>query len=792
MKFVPILEYEKDNGERISLIQREECHYKVYEIVPNRFIETGKTVEEILMTMSSLKDPNIRIKDRILNIIPTTPFYYEIYYEGRKIHFNYVVPDKYEKILINKIDKVYRIATIKEVKDYFNMFKDKYYCKFEYKKHFLFSLNADYRENGLLEGLLSVLNNIEEKDRLLLQIGIIPLNDTWKEQWRYAYRQYRDGKNMDAHPNFFILLFDKIFEEGNKLMDIFQTAVGNKNTKGRGNTDFFDLRRVEWYRARNMTMNKINYKGFLVQIKLFCNNDTNLYYYAKMLDGVFRVLDSDQELVMGKIKKNKYPNRRFDNQVSKNIFSLKELSVFMQLPNRRMQIDFKEYMDTVDKIEVEIPKELRQGGIPIGTATYKGEKINVYWNTKNKHMAAMHKIITGLQRTGKSSYIVNFAIEAIKQGHSVFVIDTIKTCEVASNIRDYLPPEYRHKIIVLDFSNLDYLIPLAWNEIKVTKEMNKRERLKVASMIAGSFEQFLETVGEFTSDNDKLTPRMRKYLSSACKLVMSMEGTTIKDVIDVLQSYEVRKKMIEKSGLSENSLIVQELKKLDNGKGGTKYNEISGIIDRISILFNDYVMELLLSAPPNPKIDFRYWADNGYCVLIKLSDLEFSRVSLKALVTFLFSKIWLTMLSRGMSDNPNLTHVILDEIHNFPQVTNMLRSICREAAKYGLSFVFTSHLLKDLKGLLPYIKGSGANFMLFKTTKENFLLLKEELELGGFEINECLKIKDFHTINIVNYDRDYVVFQSKVIDPVNKRYKKYDRSNIDIECSKKYGVKYEE
>jgi hypothetical protein len=150
------------------------------------------------------------------------------------------------------------------------------------------------------------------------------------------------------------------------------------------------------------------------------------------------------------------------------------------------------------------------------------------------------------------------------------------------------------------------------------------------------------------------------------------------------------------------------------------------------------------------------------------------------------------MFSRGETDKPNICHVILDEIHNFPQVCDMLKLTAREAAKYGLCYVFTSHLLTDLKTMLPTIKASGANFMMFKTTRENFMLLKSELELLGFDMEQCLSIRDYHTLNYVNYDRDYVAFISKVVDPVDKRFAKHDRSHIDEWCSKKYGIPFHE
>jgi len=149
---------------------------------------------------------------------------------------------------------------------------------------------------------------------------------------------------------------------------------------------------------------------------------------------------------------------------------------------------------------------------------------------------------------------------------------------------------------------------------------------------------------------EKLKPRMKKFLACASKLVLSQTNTSIKDVLDVLMERSIRDKFITSSGLSPSNIIVQELRRLDDPKDddGTNYSLVSGIIDRASVMLNDYTMELLLSTSPNsPKceLNFKYWADNGYCVLIKLSDLKFDRRSLRPLVSFLYSKLWLSMLA---------------------------------------------------------------------------------------------------------------------------------------------------
>jgi len=779
-----------------EIVKKEIFNYKVFEIIPSRFIESGKALEEILTTMSAIYEPRIKYdyltKSFVINQL--TPFYYEILYEGKSIHFNYVIPDKFSKILINKIDKIFRVATIKEREDYFNNFVNKYYCLFQQKKHFMFSLNADYRENSLLDNLMSILNNIQEDDKILLQIGIIPLNDNWKEEWGKANIKHRNGEELIVHTNPVEFVFDNLFKTTENLLDIFDIVIGvNKKevNKYDKNVRQIDKWASNFYRNSHMTTQKVNYNGYETQIRVYCNNETRTRYYGKLMDAAFKILDADQELELTRIKQHKGDKREFSIQFTKQIFSTKELTHFLRLPDRRMQIDYKENLKSIEITENIIPKELQNGQIRIGETSYKGNKIIAYWNTKDYAMATQHKVIVGLQRTGKTSYIKNFAIEAIKAGHSVFILDTIKMCETANDVRDFLPVEYLDKIIVLDYSNLDYLLPLAWNELLDIKTTSSREKMMISSQIAGNLESFIESIAGLTQE-DRLSPRMKKFLACSAKLVLSQPGSTIKDVLDVLQEKDIRDEFIKKSGLPETNTIVQELRRLDDGKGGTNYSLISGISDRYSIMTNDYTMDILLSTKPNPEINFAKWASEGKCVLIKMSDLKFDRRSLRPLVSFIYSKIWLSMLARGEQEQPRITHVILDEIHNFPEVTNMLRSTCRESAKFGLSYVFTNHMLTDLRALLPAIKSSGANFMLFKTTKENLKMLEEELMLGNISIEEALELKPFHSINIVNYNREYCVFNSKAPEPVEKRYKKYNRSYLDLQCSKKYGIKWEE
>lgn len=776
-----------------ELLRKDLFDYKIFEIIPSRFIETSpKALEEILNTMVALYEDKLKYDylNKSLVYVEQNPIFYEIFYKGKTVRFHYIIPDKYSRILSNKIDKVYRTATIKEIEeDYFPNFFNKYYCSFSQKKHFVFSLNSDYREHGLLDGLMSVLNNIQENDNIMLQIGIIPQNDNWKEQWKMAYLKHKNGEDLTINPNPVFFLMDNFMKFSESILGVFDNIIGiEKETKEYEKIQRH-MDRMGQFRNSHMTTGKINYNGYQVQIRVYCDNEERARYYSKIFDGVFKILDADQELELGRIKIHKSKKREFNYQISKNIWSTKEVAHFLRLPDRRMQLDYRESMKPIEVTENKVPKELKNGKILIGFATYKGEKIPIYFNTKDFHMATQHKIICGLQRTGKSTYLKSYAIDAMKAGHSVFIIDTIKTTELADDVRDFLPPEYQDKLIILDFANFDYCLPLAWNELLNANAKTNRERMMISSHIASNLEAFIDSVGGITQE-EKLSPRMKKFLACSAKLVFSQPNTNIKDVLDVLQDRGIRDQFIESSGLPESNIIVQELRRLDNPKGGTNYDLIKGISDRYSILTNDYTMEHLLSLKPNPEINFTKWANEGKCVLIKLSDLKFGRTSLQSMVSFIYSKIWLSMLARGNVEQPKVTHVILDEIHNFPSVFNMLNQTCRESAKFGLSYVFTNHMLTDLKNLLLTLKASGANFMLYKTTKENYKKVEEELMQGDVSIEEAMETKPFHSINIINFNREYCVLTTKSPDEIEKRYKKYDRTYLDTHFSKKFGTEW--
>ena len=79
--------------------------------------------------------------------------------------------------------------------------------------------------------------------------------------------------------------------------------------------------------------------------------------------------------------------------------------------------------------------------------------------------------------------------------------------------------------------------------------------------------------------------------------------------------------------------------------------------------------------------------------------------------------------------------------------------------------------------------------MLMNTTKENLKHFEEELK--PFEIEECLDTEKFHFKALINYDREYTVFDAKMptILELDKSRKRIDKSHILKRCMQEYGGK---
>ena len=757
----------------IPFFKIESSNYSHIQIIPDISVENGlKNIKLIQSIYSTIyKDLFSRISFKNGKIIYTKKQYisYYIVFTNNKISFHMCLPSETIDFISNRYIQTFPNITILSSNnplDILNLNRTTQFNLIQKEENFK-SLNCDMRSENPIPALLSISKDIKENDIVIFEINLSTLDEFAKELLENQKLKY--VKSTNKFPNKTIV--DKIFSIIPITLDvifaIFDILFSMKN-----NDDSISKKPS----FSSYTNQKITYDLFDAMIRVFVqsNDLVKQEQIGKSIEVCLRDISGDNELMIGKKLQPKNTKVKF-NYV-KNIYSAKEIAVFMQLPTRYYQQEYS-IIESIDTKEMNLPKQLFENGIPIGEVKYKGVVKTASWNIKDKDVTSLPLAIFGMQGAGKSEYITNYAISCVENNQSLFVLDGIKNCELSENIINNLPENF-NKICILDFSDTDYIFGLNWDEIKNSKIDNK-SKMYISNQITQQLILFLDSL---VDDNvQKLSPRMKRFLTSAGLLVFSLPNTTILDVLNCLIDIDKRHKFIKQSKLTKNSKIVQDLNMLDKN-GDTNIPDVKGIIDRLDLLLGDYLLSNLFSMQANKNINFKYFAENGYVVVCKMPQVNMSDKTIDSIMTFLISKIWLSHLTK--INNDIISNVIIDEIHRYPTARKLLDNI-REMRKYGLKYVFSAHKPSDFKDLLITLKSAGSSYMLFNTSKENLKLFEEEL--NPFSIEECMNTKKYHAKCIVNYDKQYCVFDAKIIPPILK--KSIDRSYIYKECQKKYGVK---
>lgn len=798
-----------------SLIQIQTEPQITLQIIPHFNVTNGLKIEKILDGLHSLDIPlhqRFKLHNNKIIYSPKQTFSYAILLEQTNISFYYTIPKSIQDWFIQRVYSNWTnmVTIIPASTPYLNKFYDSNLLEWQLKPKYptYKSLRDDYRDTPI-PSILSCskdLSNITN-DRILLEFTFSPIQDTlWKEQTLEQQQRYRKGllqDNINTGIGWTIFdgifkIIDGIFEFSNIIFEVQpkkRTYYYSHSTNEM--LEHYDPKsnEVKYNTNRNRlnssSRQKVNHNGFIGKLRILSQSEDKVKrdIFAKTMQVVLRELHDDNEFV---VTKKRILNNQDENKINKQIkpmkvnflfdkfvYSSKEIGQLLQLPTRQWQTEYP--IEKVDTQEINLPSVLLKGGIQQGTAKYKGQVQTVYWNNTDRDVACLPKCWFGIQGSGKTKALTRYGVESVENGRGLIVLDGIKNCELSDEIRDCLPADFpEEKIIELNLSDLEHIIPLSWNEININKLTKETDRLKFSNNLAQELIKFLESMVD--DPREKLSPKMKRYLSNAGLLTFSIPDTTIMDVLMCLIDSDKRHELINKSKLQPDNRIIMSLLELDDKNGDTKLNLVQGIIDRLDLLLGDYVLSNLFSTKGTKNIDFTKWIKGNYVVLCKMPADELNESTIKILTTFLISKIWFAKLMLGREKEISHTVVICDEVHK----TQLKFENIREMRKYGLEYIFSAHQPSDFKHILNTLKSAGCSFTLLTTTKEN--IKHFESEIKPYTVDEVMDLKKYHGLSICNYDKQYIAFEITLPDVYGKdRF--VDRSYLSEKCKVKYGMK---
>lgn len=523
-------------------------------------------------------------------------------------------------------------------------------------------------------------------------------------------------------------------------------------------------------------LDKFKYGGCDVSMRLIVDSDCN--ENSVMLGSSFVMLlgklNSDNELKGSLIKETK-KERWIEKKVKKrkvdvsflfkrrNIFSVKELSYFINLPVRSIQKEFNLDIDEKKYMKID-SKLLRKDGVLVGEVTHKGKTREIRLNDSNLDDFSKSYCYIGSPRTGKDTSIINFIVESAKRGHGAIIPDAINEMGndrgMADSIRDALPAD-----MIIDISLDDYNFPVYFGMEDVMTYMGENG----PNIMADNLLQILNLGDKYESK------KLARLVAKAC-------NCNLYDMYCFMKSEKFQRKVLSEM---EDELLALEVEHEFILNKPAK-NVSGAILTRLDDLMGNSLLKYMFAQDINEKFDLRKWMSEGKVVIIRMTKSNIGELGTKVLMYLLVLRIF--EIKKQMDRDPKLkdrsVFIVFNEFFQYmsDNLEQLLQQMVVQCPKFRLGMLFAFHTPSSTdqisKNFWETLKSSSLNYFLFKNT--NSKVYKDmDFDSGPISVESAMKTDKFESVFLPYVDRKQLEpFFLKMTPPPALRQKMYDNSLV--------------
>lgn len=739
---------------------------------------------------------------------------WEICYSARGITFQLSAPARWLGHMKEKALAAWPQASVKEI-DRRPLPMPATVMEMKLKQHYFMSLNSSRREASILNSLVPVIRELKEGDEALLQICILPVSDNWRLEAIEAKNGFLRGKiphRLEFNTRTALYGVGKVLDGICEFInDTIVDLVDAKPAPPDKQLQAHQLARFD-PEAQSLildgglspaTHNKAQNKGYDVTIRIAAHSldDFRRRVIMKSISTALQCMNQDNELVtdtpgnqekvLAAVMKADIPAVK----LNKDILSMPELARLIQLPQAMLQAEYPE-IEQIFHRRFRLPDCLfTAGGYPLGDVIEAGTRRTAYIQTADHNILCLPHIALGAMGTGKTNgQGARTALGFLQSGFSAVAID-VADGKLIDTIRDGIPegliPD--DHIIDLDFGDTAWPLPLNWSEITLKLcggDGDTMESRRAANRLSAQLVDFVSRLSSYDT-----TDRMQRYLAAAARAELSDPRASLLEPILMLSSEAYRAQRLERVKHPRTYDTLNGLHTLQEGARG---QIVQPILDRLEMLLsNEFMANCVLQrqkidAGGRPLMNFRRWLDGDdrgpYFVGIRVPKEVLLDIATDRMVTFLVAKVWLSALTRY--DTPEAQRrpavFIMDEPHQFMSGKALWGDMVREARKWRLKLVWLAHNFRDFKDLAKTMKDSGCQYSVYRSSKETYVDLLEEL--APFSLEELMNIPErWHAVNritVPDVGVSALAFLAKMMPPPAPVR---DRSSRRQECSRLFG-----
>lgn len=361
---------------------------------------------------------------------------------------------------------------------------------------------------------------------------------------------------------------------------------------------------------------------------------------------------------------------------------------------------------------------LRTGGVRDGQGVVMGEALTSGDFSPTPVLLpdasrSRHTYLAGKTGVGKTTTLVNMALQDMKAGHGVAFIDPHG--DAAQDLLMRVPPERADDVIYFDLGDQD--TPLGFNIMaaKDTRQQDSVIREFIALLIQLYDPTRLGIIG----------PRFEQMVMVAMSIAFALKDPTLHEVIRALSDREFSRAAIK----YVKNPVVRTI--YDNVVAEMSSHTRSEIMDWLTSKFAHFLVDQTVrhAVTRNAKtMDFRKIMDERKILIVNLSKGAIGQDNAQFIGLLLLPQLLLAAFTRAnqKQDQRALFCVYVDEFHNFK--TPALQTALAEGRKYGLSLTLANQFVTQVDmSTRQAIFGNAGTIGAFRVGIEDSGLMEREL-----------------------------------------------------------------
>ncbi len=605
---------------------------------------------------------------------------FEIVVKDSKISFYVVAPHKIKHFIVQQVHAQYPYAEITDELDY-NIFKPNSHIVGAYlwlKNKSCFPIKT-YKtlDSDPLLALLNPLSKVLDNEGAIIQYVIRPAASKWSSEGVHIIRDIKKGEKFEYAARRGSL--GRAWRKWAKFIFKKKPDPAQQNETG----EKYQLTQMEEEMVKNME-EKISRGGLETTIRVISSADTpqkatlnlenilnafsqySIYRYGNTFAAA--VPKKSGKIISGAIHRNAQADKYM-------VLNTEELSSLWHMPLSSTETP---NINWLGARKAPPPSNVPKEGIILGRNIYRGKETIIRMKKADRRR---HFYVIGKSGSGKSVLIQNMAVQDIKNGEGVCIVDPHG--DFVEYVLQHTPKERADDVIYFNPSDVDR--PIGLNMLEARTEEQKD--FVCQEMIAIFY--------KLVSDPSMIGPMFEHTMRNAMLTLMSDMSNpgTVAEIPRLLTDDEYVEKWKKK--IKDPMVMAYWEKEVAQQTANTKSEMLGYLISKVGRFVENAMIRNIIGQSRSA-FSFREIMDKKKILLCNLAKGKTGEINANLLGMIFVSKLQMAAMERAdlPEDQRNDFYLYIDEFQNF--ITDSIATILSEARKYKLDLIVAHQYISQM------------------------------------------------------------------------------------------------